>query len=92
MQANESPSREGRPVILSAKDLTVAFPRDRAPEVTVVRNFSLDIRAGEFVGLMGEPGCGKSTASIALMGLVKPPGRIVSGTVSFEGRNLLKLQ
>src|SRR5436305_2375203 len=79
-------------VILSARDLAIAFPREGGGEVRAVSNFSLDIRAGEFVGLMGQPGCGKSTASIALMGLVKPPGRIVSGSVSFLGRDLLSLE
>lgn len=79
-------------VILSARDLSVAFPREDGGEVRAVDSFSLDIRAGEFVGLMGQPGCGKSTASIAMMGLVKPPGRIVSGSVSFLGRDLLALE
>src|SRR6478735_7931376 len=78
-------------VILSARDLSVAFSREDGRDVRAVNNFSLDIRAGEFVGLMGQPGCGKSTASVALMGLVKPPGRIVSGSVSFLGRDLLAL-
>ena len=77
-------------VILSARGLNVAFPREGG-EARVVKDFSLDIRAGEFVGLMGQPGCGKSTASVALMGLVKPPGWIVSGSVSFLGRDLLAL-
>ena len=77
-------------VILSARGLNVAFPREGG-EASVVKDFSLDIRAGEFVGLMGQPGCGKSTASVALMGLVKPPGRIVSGSVSFLGHDLLTL-
>ena len=91
MQASDNSAAAGRPVILSARGLTVAFPRERGPELAAVRNFVLEIRAGEFVGLMGEPGCGKSTASIALMGLVKPPGRIVAGSVSFEGKDLLEL-
>src|SRR5690242_4533143 len=59
-------------VILSARGLTVAFPRQRG-EAHVVDDLALDIRAGEFVGLMGQPGCGKSSAAAALMGLVKPP-------------------
>jgi len=80
-----------RPIILSARDLTVAFPRPKASDVEAVKGFSLEIRAGEFVGLMGEPGCGKSTAAIALMGLVKPPGRIVSGQVSFDGHDMVNL-
>ena len=77
-------------VILSARSLNVAFPREGG-ETRVVKDLTLDIKAGEFVGLMGQPGCGKSTASVALMGLVKPPGRIVSGSVSFLGRDLLTL-
>lgn len=77
-------------VILSARGLTVAFPRQNG-EVRVVDGLALDIRAGEFVGLMGQPGCGKSSAAAALLGLVKPPGRIVSGSVSFLGRDLLTL-
>src|SRR5690242_8661844 len=78
-------------VILSARDLSVAFPH-KGGETYVVNNPTLDIKAGEFVGLMGQPGCGKSTAAIALMGLAKPPGRIVSGSVSFLGRDLLTLE
>jgi peptide/nickel transport system ATP-binding protein len=77
-------------VILSARGLTVAFPRENG-EARVVDDLALDIRAGEFVGLMGQPGCGKSSAAAALMGLAKPPGRIVSGAVSFLGRDLLAL-
>ena len=77
-------------IILSARNLSVAFPH-QGGQARVVNNFSLDVRAGEFVGLMGQPGCGKSTASAALMGLVKPPGRVVSGSVSFLGRDLLTL-
>ena len=78
-------------VILSARDLSVTFPH-RGGETQVVSNLALDIKAGEFVGLMGQPGCGKSTAAVALMGLAKPPGRIVSGSVSFLGRDLIALE
>ena len=77
-------------IILSARNLGVAFPHGKG-ETRVVDGFSLDIKAGEFVGLMGQPGCGKSTAAVALMGLAKPPGRIVSGAVEFLGRDLLTL-
>jgi peptide/nickel transport system ATP-binding protein len=52
---------------------------------------SLTIQPGEFVGLMGEPGCGKSTVAIAMMGLVRAPGVIESGSITFQGRDLLKM-
>jgi peptide/nickel transport system ATP-binding protein len=78
------------PPLLRVSDLSVIFQRHDAPPLHAVRNFSLEMREGEFVGLMGEPGCGKSTAAIALMGLVKPPGRI-TGSVTFRGQDLLAM-
>ncbi|MEO9188520.1 MAG: ABC transporter ATP-binding protein [Acetobacteraceae bacterium] len=78
------------PMLLSARDLSITFQHQDEAPLRAVRGFSLDVREGEFVGLMGEPGCGKSTAAIALMGLVKPPGRI-EGSVTFRGRDLLAM-
>jgi oligopeptide/dipeptide ABC transporter ATP-binding protein len=78
-------------IILAADRLRVAFPRPGGNRLVAVKDFGLEIRAGEFVGLMGEPGCGKSTAAIALMGLVKPPGIIEAGTVHFMGQDLLAM-
>jgi peptide/nickel transport system ATP-binding protein len=78
------------PPLLRVSDLSVIFQRHDAPPLHAVRNFSLEMREGEFVGLMGEPGCGKSTAAIALMGLVKPPGRI-TGSLTFRGQDLLAM-
>jgi peptide/nickel transport system ATP-binding protein/oligopeptide transport system ATP-binding protein len=50
---------------------------------------SLTIRAGEFFGLIGETGAGKSMTAWATVGLIQPPGRITRGRVFFEGRDLL---
>ncbi len=77
--------------ILAAQGLRVSFPRPDGSRLVAVRDFSLEIGAGEFVGVMGEPGCGKSTAAMALMGLVKPPGVIEAGSVQFMGRDLLAM-
>ena len=78
--------------ILSVRALTVAFAGSNGAEHVAVKDFSLTIGAGEFVGVMGEPGCGKSTAAIAMMGLVRPPGRIVSGEVHYLGHDLLAMR
>ncbi len=77
--------------ILEAAGLTVHFASKEGGETLAVDDFSLTIRPGEFVGIMGEPGCGKSTAAIALMGLVRPPGEISGGSVQFLGRDLLAM-
>jgi peptide/nickel transport system ATP-binding protein len=75
------------PVILEARDLSVAY----GSLPPIVDGLDITIRQGEVVGLLGESGCGKSTAAYALLGLARPPGKIARGRVDFEGRNLLTL-
>jgi len=72
--------------LLSVRGLTVDFDGYRALD-----GLDLEVRRGEIVGLLGDSGSGKSTAAYALLGLVKPPGTIVGGTVELEGRNLLAM-
>lgn len=72
--------------LLSAAGICVDYEGKRA-----VDGFSLDIQRGGFVGVMGQPGCGKSTAALALLGLARPPGRITAGQVLWQGRNLLEM-
>ena len=87
------PAQDPRPVVVEARSVQVAFPRKKvgqSEDLLVVKDFSLKIRQGEIVGLLGESGSGKSVAALALLGLVQPPGRIVQGEVIFEGKDLLK--
>ncbi|HEX8968148.1 MAG TPA: ABC transporter ATP-binding protein, partial [Chloroflexota bacterium] len=72
--------------LLEARHLRTVFPTERGP-VRAVDDVSFTIAPGEAVGLVGESGCGKSTALRALLGLIAPPGAI-SGEVIFRGRDL----
>src|SRR6185437_7899782 len=57
----------------------------RARVTRAVDGVSLSIGAGEIVGLAGESGCGKSTLGNAVMQVLRPPARISSGRVLFDG-------
>ncbi len=74
--------------ILTSEKINVIYPLPSG-DVPAVVDFGIDIGEQEFVGLVGESGSGKSTAALALMGLVRPPGKIVSGEVRFHGQSLL---
>ncbi len=59
--------------------------------VKAVDGISFSIKRGETLGLVGESGCGKSVTALSIMRLIPhPPGRIVSGEIYSEGKNLLK--
>jgi peptide/nickel transport system ATP-binding protein len=76
--------------LLRAKDLVTRLFTDSGT-VQAVDGVSLHVGQSEAVALVGESGCGKSMTALSLMRLVRTPGRIVSGEVTFEGRNLLSL-
>jgi peptide/nickel transport system ATP-binding protein len=60
--------------------------------VRAVDGVSYDVRKGETLGVVGESGCGKSVTALSVLRLVAdPPGRIVGGSIRFEGTNLLEL-
>jgi len=76
--------------ILRIQGLHVAYTRDRTEHIAV-RDVSFDVRAGEAYGLVGESGCGKSTLAFAVMRYLPESGRVTSGSIQFEGQNLLDL-
>jgi peptide/nickel transport system ATP-binding protein len=57
--------------------------------VRAVDGVDLEIRAGEILGLAGESGCGKTTVANAAMQILRPPARLVSGSVRFRGDDLV---
>lgn len=77
--------------ILQIRDLSIGF-RGRSSDVRAVNGVDLDLLPGEVLGLVGESGSGKSVTARAIMRLVPmPPGRLVSGSISFEGLELTTL-
>ncbi len=76
-------------VLLRVEDLVVEFPAGRAGRtVSAVAGVSFDLRRGETLGIVGESGCGKSSAARALVQL--PPPR--SGSVLLDGQELTALR
>jgi peptide/nickel transport system ATP-binding protein len=76
--------------LLEVTDLTTHF-MTRAGVVRAVEGVSFEVAAGEVVGLVGESGSGKSVTGLSILGLVDPPGRIVSGSVKLSGQELVGL-
>ena len=58
--------------------------------VHAVKDVTFSVNVGEKVGIMGETGCGKSVTIRSILGLIRPPGRVESGSVVFAGSDLLK--
>lgn len=76
--------------MLEVVDLNAGY-EFRNKFVHAVRNVSLKVEDGDFFGIAGESGCGKSTFVLALLRLLKRPGKIISGKVLVDGTDILSL-
>jgi len=76
--------------LLEVRDLTVHFDTE-AGLVEAVDGVTFNVRSGEILGVVGESGSGKSVTALALLRLIRPPGRIARSAVRVEGRDLLGL-
>jgi iron complex transport system ATP-binding protein len=68
--------------LIEAKNVKVVYDG-----ITALRNLSLSVRRGEFVGIIGPNGCGKSTLIRAISGVIRPD----EGSLSFEGKSVLSM-
>jgi peptide/nickel transport system ATP-binding protein len=75
--------------LLSIAGLSAISDRDGG--TPILRDVSLSLERGEVRGLVGESGAGKSTIAKALLGILPRTVRVTSGTIRFEGKDLLKL-
>ena len=76
--------------LLDIQGLTAHF-FTRSGVIKAVDNLSLRLGKGHVLGLVGESGCGKTVTALSILNLVPYPGKIVSGKIFFEGRDLLQL-
>jgi len=72
------------------QNLTVNFRLSQGT-LSAVNGVTFSLDRGETLAIVGESGCGKSVTAYSIMGLVRPPGKIVAGEVIFDGINLLGL-
>jgi peptide/nickel transport system ATP-binding protein len=81
---------KGTDSAVELQDLEVVY-RVRGIDRTVLRGVSLSVGKGESYGLVGESGCGKTTAALAIMRYLPRNGRVVSGSIRVEGQDLLRM-
>jgi len=80
-----------RAPLLSIRNLVVEFVTEHG-WVTVVDNVSIDVHGNEALGIVGESGSGKSVTMMSMLRLLPmPPARIPTGSILFEGNDLLRL-
>lgn len=77
-------------IVLEVKNLKIYYETPKG-DVKAVNGIDFNLYKGEILGLVGESGCGKSTAAMGVLQLIVPPGRIVEGEILLDGQNLLGL-
>jgi oligopeptide/dipeptide ABC transporter ATP-binding protein len=74
--------------LLEVSALHTSFNTDEGL-VRAVDGVDFHIQKGEILGIVGESGCGKSVTALSIMRLIRPPGKIDSGDIKFQGHSLL---
>ncbi len=77
-----------KPPVLEVRDLAISY-ETRAGDVKAVRNVSFAVHRATTFGIVGESGCGKTTVAFGIVGFLGPNGKIVGGSIKFQGRELI---
>ena len=85
---HEDSDGKGKEIILEVKNLAVGYPDGAGGIKQVVHDVDLKIHKGEVVGLIGESGSGKTQTAFSVLGLLPAGGRVVNGSIQFEGEEL----
>lgn len=76
---------------IDVKNLSIGYTSRSGSVIRVLRDVSLTINRGESIGLVGESGSGKSTLALAALGYFKRGLRVLDGSISFDGVDMLQL-
>lgn len=76
--------------LLEVRDLKTYFYTDSGI-VKAVDGVSFDVKPGRTLGIVGESGCGKSITSMSILKLIEKPGKIVEGTIKFDGNDIIPM-
>ena len=77
--------------LLAVRDLHTSFFTD-AGEVKAVDGVSFTLDRGKVLGIVGESGSGKSVTAYSIMQILAPTGKIVSGSIRLDGKELVGLE
>jgi len=83
-------ARDGT-ALLECRGVNVVYEPSRGQRIWAVRDVDLALEQGEFVGLVGESGCGKTTLGYALTRMLRPPAHLESGAITFDGVDIAGL-
>jgi ABC-type dipeptide/oligopeptide/nickel transport system ATPase component/ABC-type dipeptide/oligopeptide/nickel transport system permease subunit len=86
---HEAPGRS-TDALLTVQNLAVGYPNGQGGIKQVVHNVSLTVNRGEVVGLIGESGSGKTQSAFSVLGLLPKGGRVVAGSIVFDGKELVE--
>ena len=89
-EEHEDSSEASVKTLIEVKNLKTYFFTEEGV-VKAVDGVSFDIFENEILGLVGETGCGKSVTALSILGLVRAPGRIMDGSITLKGLDLVSL-